>query len=42
MKRPPFAERHPLWFVALLELAVVMVGLCCLNWRHGRLRAGVA
>ena len=27
MKRPPFAERHPLWFVALLELAVVMVYL---------------
>ena len=27
MKRPPFAERHPLWFVALLELAVIVVYL---------------
>lgn len=27
MKRPPFAERHPLWFVALLELAVTLVSL---------------
>lgn len=25
MKRRPFAERHPLWFVALLELAVTVV-----------------
>jgi uncharacterized protein len=25
MNRPPFAERHPLWFVALLELAVIVV-----------------
>ena len=27
MKRPPFAERYPLWFVALLELAVIAVYL---------------
>ena len=27
MKRLPFAERHPLWFVALLELAVIVVYL---------------
>ncbi len=27
MKRPPFAERHPLWFVALLELAVIVTYL---------------
>lgn len=25
MKRPGFAERHPLWFVALLQLAVIVV-----------------
>ena len=27
MKRPPFAERHPLWFVALLEIAVIVTYL---------------
>ncbi len=27
MTRPPLAERHPLWFVALLELAVIVVYL---------------
>ena len=27
VKRPPFAEHHPLWFVALLELVVTLVYL---------------
>ena len=27
MKRTPFADRHPLWFVALLELAVIVTYL---------------
>ncbi len=34
MKRPPFAERHPLGFVALLELAVIVVYLLVGTFAH--------